>query len=354
MASRVFLARLEAKESDDAVRAKLRKLCKRADIAGIVPANKPVALKTHFGEDGNTTYIRSEEISPIVEMVKEAGGLPFFVETSTLYRGQRSNAVRHFMLAEEHGFGFRNTGCPLIFVDGLMGHAHLEVEVNLKHFKSVAVAADFPLIPAAIIITHVTGHMLAGLGGAIKNVAMGLASRAGKLRMHESGLPQVKDERCIRCGTCVKWCPADAIALQDVAVIDYDECLACGECLAVCPQEAVVFSWSESATDFNEKMVEYTCGILKGKMSSVAFVTFIRNVTRDCNCMGNSAVVCPDVGMIAAFDPVASDQAVVDLVNEAAGIDLFAELFPNSNYQAQLSYGERVGLGSRRYELIEV
>ena len=354
MASDVYLVRLAEGEADQSIINKVGQLFRKAGISSIVQKDKPTAIKTHFGEKGNTSYVPSRFFRPIIEGIRRAGGEPFFVETSTLYRGQRQDAVKHFRIAEEHGFGFSETGCPLVFLDGLKGNHQIEVEVGLKHLETVGVAGDFPLVPAAVIVTHLTGHGF-GLGGAIKNVAMGLTSRAGKLRQHESGFPRIEKARCTACGTCVEWCPEDAIRLGDVAVIDNAKCIGCGECLAVCPSEAVAFSWSESAESFCEKMAEAAYGILKGKMKNVAFITFIHHVTRDCNCArGSGDRVCEDLGVLASPDPVAIDQASVDLVNNACGKDLFEDMWPGCRYEAQLAHGEEIGLGSREYRLIEV
>ncbi|MHC4480794.1 MAG: DUF362 domain-containing protein, partial [Planctomycetota bacterium] len=228
-----------------------------------------------------------------------------------------------------------------------------EQEVGLKHFQTVAVAGDFMLVPAVVVLTHVTGHMIGGFGGAIKNVAMGLSSRAGKLRQHSEGRPEVKAAECTACGTCEEWCPEDAISVDDLARIDYDLCIGCGECVAVCPVGAVGFSWKTSPTAFNEKMAEYACGILKGKRAG--FLSFLHRVTRDCNCEGSRGPsVCGDLGVLASEDIVAIDQAAVDLVNRAHGADLFEELWPGKHYGAQLSHGEQIGLGTRRYDLVEV
>ena len=355
MPSQVYIARLTNSESDQTICKKVRDMFRAAEMSAVVPAGKQVAIKTHFGERGNESYIPAKFFMPLIEEIRDAGGTPFFIETSTLYRGQRSNAVDHFQLAEEHGFGSKDTGCPLVFVDGLRGNYHVEVEVGLKHFKTVAVAGDFPLIPAAFIVTHLTGHQGGGLGGTIKNVGMGLASRAGKMRQHEAGKPKVDRNKCTACGTCAKWCPEDAIAVEEYAVIDYERCIGCGECLTVCPEEAIGFSWSEGAESFSEKMAEFAYGILKDKLSHTAFLTFLWNITKDCNCAGaRMPRVCPDLGILGSFDPVAIDQAAVDLVNQASGSDLFRELWPHCRYEAQLSHAEEIGLGSGSYELVEV
>jgi uncharacterized Fe-S center protein len=355
MASKVYYAKFGDGEKEDSVCEKARRLFKKAGLHKTLVAGRLAAVKTHFGESGNRGYVPPALVKAVVDEVKAAGAKPCLVETSTLYRGQRSNAADHFNLAVEHGFGPEAMGCPLLFMDGLRGNLHVEQPVHLKHCETVAVAGDFTLIPSAIIVTHLTGHLLGGMGGAIKNVAMGLASRAGKLRQHSAGHPQVDPDECIACATCEKWCPVDAISMPEKAQINDDVCIGCGECLAVCPVGAIGFSWDEPAESFNEKMAEYAFGILQGKAGRAGFLTFIRETTRDCNCMGHAGKrVCPDLGILASTDIVAIDQAAADLVNEAHGSDLFEEMWEGRCYTAQLAHGEAIGLGSRSYDLVVV
>ena len=354
MAGKVVYAPFSEGETDESISEKARLAFRAAGLGGVAADGAVTGVKTHFGERGNTSFVPARHVKAVVDEVRDAGGKPCLIETSTLYRGERHNAVDHFNLAVKHGFGPEAMGCPLLFVDGLRGNLHVEVPVGLKHCETVAVAGDFTLMPSVIAVTHLTGHMLGGLGGAIKNVAMGLSSRAGKLRQHSDGRPHVKDGECVACGTCAEWCPEDAITIDDagdagVAIIDSDRCIGCGECVAVCPVGAVGFRWSTSTERFNEMMAEYAFGILKGKQAG--FVTFILKTTKDCNCGAGGEVVGPDLGVLASRDPVAIDQAAVDLLARAHGSDLLAELWPGLPYKAQLEHGEAIGLGSREYEL---
>ena len=350
MASKVFYAPFGQGETEQSICEKTRQLFRAAGLGAVAADGSLTAVKTHFGEHGNDSFLPPSFLKAVIDEVRAAGGNPCLVETSTLYRGWRHNAVDHFNLAVEHGFGPEAMGCPLLFLDGLRGNLHVEQEVGLKHCDTVAVAGDFTLIPAAVIVTHLTGHMLSGLGGAIKNVAMGLASRAGKLRQHSEGRPYIKAAECTACGTCAEWCPEDAIAVHETAEIDSGLCIGCGECVAVCPVGAVGFSWESSAERFNEMMAEYAYGILKDKRAG--FITYLHRTTKDCNCMGGKAeVVCRDLGVLASTDAVAIDQAATDLVNEAHGGDLFEEIWPGKQYAAQFAHGEQIGLGSRQYEL---
>jgi uncharacterized Fe-S center protein len=336
MASKVWFAAFEDDADEETVCRRTREVFSAAGLDAVVPKGGVTAVKTHFGERGNDSYVPPSCVRTVVDEVRRAGGRPCLVETATLYRGQRHNAVDHFNLAVEHGFGPEAMGCPLIFLDGLRGNLHVER-------------------PGAVIVTHFTGHVLAGVGGAIKNVAMGLASRAGKLRQHSEGNPKVKKSVCIACGTCAEWCPEDAIAVDESAVIDPELCIGCGECVSVCPVGAVGYEWDAPAERFNERMAEYAFGILADKRDRVGFLTYLHHVTQQCNCMGTGGEkVCADLGVLASTDPVAIDQAAVDLVNGAAGKDLMEELWPGARYTAQFEHGEAIGLGSRRYELERV
>lgn len=356
MASKVYFAAFGQGETPASIGQKAVAAFRAAGLGAICKPEEMVAVKTHFGEAGNESYIKPATVKSVIGELRSSGARPALVETSTLYRGRRHNAYDHFELAVEHGFGPEAMGCPLIFVDGLRGNLHVEREVTLKHFKTVAVAGDFPFFPAAVIVTHVTGHLLGGYGGAIKNVAMGLASRAGKMRMHSAGRPTIRQDKCISCGECVRWCPEDAIELADSAVIDHELCIGCGECAAVCPVEAVGFGWDEPAESFNEKQAEYAYGILSDKLERIGFINVLHHTTMDCNCMGpcDESRVCPDLGVLAGTDIVAVEQASIDLCCRAHGGDLFEELRPGKQYMAQIAHAEAVGLGSRDYELVEV
>ncbi len=353
MSSEVFYLKFGDSENEKTINEKVRRAFDAAGLGRATESGRLTAVKTHFGERGNASYIPPAFVKTVVDQVREAGGKPLLVETSTLYPGNRHNAVDHFNLAVEHGFGPEAMGCPLVFLDGLRGNQHVELKVGLKQCDTVAVAADFTLIPSAVIVTHLTGHLLGGLGGAIKNVAMGLCSRAGKLRQHSDAHPTVRKAKCTACGTCAKWGPEAAIQVVKKAEIDNARCIGCGECLAVCPADAIGFSWDTGPLSFNEKMAEYAYGILQGKRT--AFMTFIHKTTQDCNCMGTKGKsVCRDLGILASKDAVAIDQAAADLVNRAAGRDLFEEMWPDKHYTVQFSHGEEIGLGSRAYDLVTV
>jgi uncharacterized Fe-S center protein len=186
---------------------------------------------------------------------------------------------------------------------------------------------------------------------------MGCASKKGKLTQHAALTLTISDE-CTRCGVCAERCPADAITLNDVkAHIDQDKCIGCAECMAMCRFGAVQCNWGQETEVLQKSMAEYAMGTLKGKENRAAFFNFLLSMTKDCDCFDspNMRKIVEDIGIAASTDPVAVDAAALDLVEKKAG-QKFAKLVNNEkvNPRCQIEHAERIGLGSRDYELIQV
>jgi hypothetical protein len=355
MSTEVFFLPIESDRGLDKLAEGVGKLAVAAGLAQVVTAKLFYMLKTHFGERGNNTYVKAEWVRPILDAARAAGARVFVSDTNTLYVGSRSNAVDHLTVAREHGYSFETLGVPVVIADGLLGESQSAVTVNLKHYKQVHIANAVRAADGFIVVTNVTGHLQSGLGGAIKNVGMGMAGRGGKRSQHCDMRPEVIASKCTACGACAQWCPADAIAVDKTAKIDARKCIGCGECYAVCRFGAVKFNWSESSPGLQEKMVEHCVGALKGKESRAMFFNFLTNVTLNCNCMGRTEKPeVPAVGVLAARDIVAIDQASVDVLAGAAGEDVFKKMWPSWDYSIQLQYAEKVGLGTRSYDLVRV
>jgi hypothetical protein len=311
------------------------------------------ALKIHFGEKGNKGYIRPEIAKIAVDKVKLQCGFPFLTDANTIYVGERADAVHHLTVANKHGFTIENCGCPVIIADGLRGNSGVNVEVNLKHFKTVSVSNAMHYSDFLIFLNHFKGHELSGFGGALKNMGMGCATRAGKYAMHDKIHPRLMYDRCIGCGQCVKWCSASALKVENKKIIFADDkCVGCGECILSCPQGVFQIPWDENAASVQEKIVEYAYGVVKDKPHfSINFLNFI---TKYCDCFRtNEDPLVPDIGVMASEDPVALDQASADMVNKKYGKDFFKTVFPHIDWEVQLKYAEKLGLGSRTYSIIE-
>ena len=366
--SRVYFSDLRTTVKENLF-AKLARLLDRAGIEDVVPNHGLVAIKLHFGEKGNTAFIRPIFLREVVEKVKELGASPFLTDSNTLYAGTRGDSVSHITTALENGFAYAVINAPVIIADGLRGASYAEVQVNGEYIKTAYIGKDIVEADAFLSVAHFKGHELAGFGGTIKNVGMGCAARRGKLEQHSDMSPKVKRKKCVGCGDCVAHCSQGAITIVDKkARIDEAKCIGCGECIIVCPNKAIDIRWSQDVELFQKKMVEYTAAVLKGKEKRSLFVNFLTAISPACDCYGHSdAPIVHDIGIVASRDPVAIDQASVDLVNSQRaaegsciskggepGEDKFRAIYPKIDWAIQLEYAERLGLGSREYELIKI
>ena len=351
----------------ESLTAKLARMLKTAGLSDVIGKKDLTAIKLHFGERGNTAFIRPVFVSTVVDAVRQLGGKPFLTDTNTLYAGTRSDTQSHLETAVKNGFAYSVVDAPLVIADGLRGQSDVAVPVHQKHFESVYIGADIHHADGLISLAHFKGHELSGFGGALKNVGMGCASRRGKLAMHSTVSPKVTRKKCVSCGECLKHCPASAISFDEdkKAVIDEKKCIGCGECIVVCAAEAVQIRWNQSVPVFLEGMMEYAMGVINEKKGKVLFVNFINNISPMCDCIGhNDAPIVRDIGIVVSMDPVALDQASADLVNReeafsgtclkthtAAGEDKFKGLYPQVDWELQLDCAERLGLGKRAYNL---
>ena len=368
MKSKVFFTNLRATHKENLFR-KLEKLLETAGLSETVSKRDLVAVKIHFGEMGNAAFIRPVFLRKIVESIKVAGGTPFLTDANTLYVGTRSDAPHHLATATQNGFAYSVVEAPLIIADGLRGKSEATVEINRKHFKRVYIGSEIVQADSIVSVAHFKCHELSGFGGTIKNLGMGCASRRGKMAQHSTVSPAVKKKKCIGCGDCVEHCSQQAISLfEEKAGIDPGKCIGCGECILICANSAIQIEWNQAIPVFLEKMVEYTMGVLKNKEGKALFLNFITDISPACDCYPyNDAPIVRNIGIVASKDPVAIDQASVDLVNSeqalpgsclksslGPGEDKIKAVYPSVDWPIQLEYAEKIGLGSRSYEIIEV
>ncbi|MHC4426892.1 MAG: DUF362 domain-containing protein [Planctomycetota bacterium] len=357
MGSKVYIIRASRDDGEDVISEKARKLFKAGGFAACFEENDFTAVKVHVGEDGNNTYVTAPCIKGLVDELLGLKTKPFVTDTTTLYVGRRHNAIDHAVLAAEHGFGLDGLGIPFISPDGLSGTSERAVEVNCQINKEVFIADDIARSQSILSVAHFTGHVAAGLGATLKTLGMGCASRKGKMKQHTAVKLSIGDA-CTRCGVCFDYCPAEAISLDDVkAHIDRDRCIGCAECMAVCRSGAVVCNWGQETEVFHKSIAEHALGALKGKENKAAFFNFVISVTKDCDCFDapNMPKIVDDIGIVASTDPVAVDKAALDLVEKKSKRRL-AELLENDKLDpcCQIGHAERIGLGSSKYELIEI
>ncbi|MDD1719123.1 MAG: DUF362 domain-containing protein [Methanoregulaceae archaeon] len=368
MSSKVYFSRRGAGNDGESTTDKIRRLFDAAGLGDCIHEGDLTAVKVHFGEKGNDTYINPVYVRQVVEKIRMFYGKPFVTDTNTLYNGSRHNTVDHLTTAAEHGFSPSVTGAPVIISDGLRGDHFRMVRIDGKHFIEVKIGGDIASADSMIVLSHVKGHCMAGFGGAVKNLGMGCAPIPGKADQHRGMCPAVNQATCSACGKCMVACRQSAVSIKSVAEIEKEHCIGCGECIAGCPTGSLGYDWKRDLVTFMEMLTEHAFGAIKGKEDRVGFMNFLLDITPDCDCVPwSDSPIVPDIGILASRDPVAIDAASVDLVNSQSGIsgtriltnlnpgeDKFRGVWESTDGLIQVRYGQEIGLGSGSYELIEI
>jgi len=373
--SKVYFTDFRTEAFGDGLPAKLKKLTKKAGIGHIDFDGKFVAIKMHFGELGNISYLRPNYAKAVVDVVKELGGKPFLTDCNTMYPGKRKNALEHLECAWENGFSPLSVGCPIIIGDGLKGTDDIAVSVaGGEYVKEARIGRAIMDADIFISLTHFKGHEMTGFGGAIKNIGMGCGSRAGKTEQHSGGQARIKSAACRGCLRCLRECANNALEFDPVTKkmqVNLKNCVGCGRCLGSCNYDAIVFNEDAAIEVLNRRMAEYTKAVVDGRPSF--HISLVVDVSPYCDCHGeNDAPILPDLGMFASFDPLALDQACADACLKATPLpgsvlgdnlknkdfadhhDHFINTTPNSEWRSCLEHAEKIGLGSRQYELVEL
>lgn len=305
-----------------------------------------VAIKIHPGEYGNTTHIRPVIVRTVVDLVIEAGGIPFVTDTTTLYKGMKLNAAELITCAAMNGFTQASMNAPFIVADGLKGGDGKQIHIHGEELESITVASCIAEADSMIVISHGKAHPGSGFGGAIKHLGMGCLDRKGKIKVHEVGKPSIDSEKCVMCGECVEICPWGAIRLPD---IDHSKC--CGElsCIDVCEHKAIVAP-EDANVKMQKRLGEAALGAIKALDSRIGYINWVYDITPGCDCFNFSdEKIVEDIGILAGCDPVALDSATIDLINERMDNELYDvwEIDPWIHLEA----AERIGCGSRSYRL---
>ena len=353
---------------------KLEKLMRTAGIGEINFERKLVAIKMHFGEPGNLAFLRPNYAKVVADVVKSLGGVPFLTDCNTLYPGRRKNALEHLDAAYENGFSPLSTGCQVIIGDGLRGNDDVEVPVEgAEYIQTAKIGKAIMEADVIISLSHFKGHEQTGFGGAIKNLGMGCGSRRGKMEQHAQGKPMVAPRRCVGCRRCATQCAHGAITFGEdrKASIDWDKCVGCGRCIAVCNTDAIRPGNDAAMEELGCRMAEDAKAVVDGRPQF--HISLVIDVSPYCDCHGeNDLPIVPDVGMFASFDPVALDQACADACGKQPPIpgshldeqmhregfcdkhDHFINSMPDTDWRVCLAHCEKIGIGTRSYELVEV
>ncbi len=373
--AKVYFSDLRTVERGMGLAGKLQKLIKAAGIGDIDMDGKFVAIKMHFGELGNLSFLRPNYARAVVDVVRELGGKPFLTDCNTMYPGSRKNALEHLYCAWENGFTPMTVNCPILIGDGLKGTDDVEVPVVGGEYVTNAKIGK-AIMDADIIISlsHFKGHEEAGFGGALKNLGMGCGSRAGKKEQHCSGKTVVDKSLCRGCRKCQKECANEGLVyLEDEKKmsVDLDKCVGCGRCLGACNFDAISFGNNDANELLNRRIAEYAKAVVDGRPSF--HISLVIDISPNCDChCENDAPILPDVGMFASFDPVALDQACADacmrmppMPNSRLGDtmaekgfedhhDHFINVHPETDWRSCLEQAEKVGIGTREYEIVNI
>lgn len=371
--AKVYFTNFRTVAFGDGLPTKLKKLIKKAGIEQIDMDGKFVAIKMHFGELGNISYLRPNYAKAVADVVKELGGKPFLTDCNTMYPGSRKNALEHLECAWENGFTPLSVGCPILIGDGLKGTDDIDVPVNGgEYVKNAKIGRAVMDADVFISLTHFKGHEMTGFGGAIKNIGMGCGSRAGKTEQHCSGKPHIEEPMCRGCRKCQKECANGGLIFDEASRkmhVDQEHCVGCGRCLGACNFDAIVFDSDDAVELLNYRMAEYAKAVVDGR--PCFHISLVVDVSPNCDCHGeNDAPILPNLGMFASFDPLALDQACADACLTADPMpgsqlsdhladphfhnhhDHFKNSTPESEWKSCLEHAEKIGLGSRDYELI--
>ena len=332
----------------DALHLAIKKLMEKINV---VEKGDTVAIKLHMGELGNIGYIRPIFVKKVVDFVKEKGGKPFITDTTALYGGHRGDAIDYLMTAAVNGFSIASMGCPVIIADGLLGRSEELIDIN---GNKIAVAKAILEADCLITLSHFKGHGMAGFGGAIKNLGMGCCSKAGKEWQHKKSKPLYNESKCIFCRQCLTFCPPKAIYEENGKIkIDYEKCKGCGACTVLC-EEGCFYLTNDIAKEFQKRVAMAAKAALLKFEGKAAFMNFLLDITPRCDCCSFAdKPMVADIGILASNDAVAIDRASYDLVCKKVGKDIFYELH-GIDGNIQINEGEKIGLGSKEYELIEI
>ena len=353
---------------------KLHRLMEGAGMGNIDFEGKFVAIKMHFGELGNLSFLRPNYAKAVVDFVTARGGKPFLTDCNTLYPGFRKNALEHLYCAWENGFTPMTVGCPILIGDGLKGTDDIEVPVvGGEYVEKAKIGRAVMDADIFISLSHFKGHEQAGFGGAIKNIGMGCGSRAGKTEQHSGGQPRISEKRCRGCKLCMAQCANGGLEFDAETrkmKVNYTNCVGCGRCLGACNFDAISFENEQAPTMLNRRMAEYAKAVVDGRPQF--HISIVVDISPNCDCHAeNDAPILPDIGMFASADALALDQACADACLAATPLpgsqlydhihaegfcdhhDHFKNSTPESEWRSCLEHAEKIGLGSRDYELIK-
>ncbi|MFW9768992.1 MAG: DUF362 domain-containing protein [Candidatus Thorarchaeota archaeon] len=386
MVSKVFFTDRQTRTDYNMI-DKLEHIFNELKLDKAIQSGEKVMVKTHFGQWGNTNYLRPAYARKIVDLVKAAGGVPFVTESTGLgYGGEgtyggRTTAPEYLGMASLHGYTAASVGAPLIMADGYWGTDVIEVPVKGEFINSADVVAALYDCDKVIVLTHAKGHGLGGIGGSIKNLGIGLVGKKGKAAMHFLGDIKIDPEKCLgpECSKCLRVCPVRCITMDEKAVVDISRCIACHHCVDVCRTlgiKAATQTWRPNHTQA-PIFVENAFGVINSiGADKFYYINLAIDISDKCDCWNyGPPLLVHDIGIFGSRDPLSIDDATMQAIKDAPAnpdsmvgdIECGACKFAMAHgckdpetgeilelAEIQLKHAEKIGLGSREYELIAV
>jgi len=354
----------------DSMPGKFERMLAQYKFEKYIKKGEWVAVKIHWGSEGAFRPIRATFIRKTVDRVRSAGGDPFIAETV------RIPGLDYLRVANYNGISQETCGAPLVLADGLYGADNILVKSG-PIIGEVAVASVIHDVPAMIALSHFKGHIQSSFGGALKHLSMGGVSARHRFKKGtgRGGMHCLTPDRigwdkskCTFCMACVEVCPRKALTIERKKLkIDERLCWACGRCARVCPTGAL--SDPIDPEDFQRRLMEGAKGVLSTfKKDKIIYINVMLDIQPECDCMpGADVAITQDIGILIGDDPVAIDQASLDMVNAAdplpnslasdlglkPGGKLLADMH-RPDPQFGLDEAARLGLGSKEYEIIEL
>lgn len=353
------------------VPGKLETLLGKMHFSGYFTDKDWVAIKTHWGSHGAFRIVPPVMIRKVVDAVKATGAKPFVTDTVRIV------GLDYLEVANQNGLNNLSCGAPVVLADGLYGKDSILVKAG-PILGEIAVASAIYDAPAMVVCTHTKGHINAGYAGALKNLAMGCVSsrhrqhgwKKGRGGMHCHGELSLKwnPEICTFCEQCKNICPLHAIDFKEGSfVANENSCWHCGRCSRVCQEGALTLPQDD--VTFQKSLAEAAAAVLSTfKKGKIVYVNFLYEIQPECDCMPVADVpVIQDQGIMISDDIVAIEQASLDMLKKAPplpqsaieeagagpGDDVLFKLNPRP-MQIQIDEAERLGLGTKKYELVRV
>lgn len=309
-----------------------------------IQTGEVIAIKTHFGSRNQTRHLRSMYIRKVVDLVRTAGGIPWVCEGVGLGWDSEnpeitmSNGPGFIALANRHGFSTGSMNAPIVMVDGVVGTEVFRVHNEKgKHIKDVAMSMGLRTADKVLVVSRFKGHDGAGFGGALKQLGIGCVGQEGKGSAHWGGGKNIyvkNPDNCDGCGKCLRICPYDCLSLDETnkIVLDNEKCIACTMCFSKCHygkdmEKQRVFALKRLVHHVEQvtRMMDNAAGVYKGINTNgedrMRYINIAIDITSHCDCMtAGGHLLVPDQGILYSTDPIAIDQASVDLVKKAPGV----------------------------------